>query len=176
MALIQKGNNRKLKCGVLYIPLDSSFPVIDGFFVVEGEPWTVVALQATFAKQHHTTASEVALLEEELAQCFCEWNIFTDELRWEIIYMQPAGGNAIKTKQLCSADAAGKAALTFWKSVRQYRVSLEPESDAVMQEAARVTGLVQAFGEVNVEEEVKTMKRSVDGRHGDATFVPPPIA
>ncbi|CCD18988.1 hypothetical protein, conserved in T. vivax [Trypanosoma vivax Y486] len=44
LALIQKGDNRKLKCGVMYVPLDSSFPVIDGFFVVEGEPWTVVAL------------------------------------------------------------------------------------------------------------------------------------
>ncbi|KAH8603940.1 putative retrotransposon hot spot protein 4 (RHS4) [Trypanosoma vivax] len=176
IALIQKGDNRKLKCGVMYVPLNTSFPVIDGFFVVEGEPWTVVALQATFAKQHHTTASKVVLLKEELAQCFCEWNIFTDELRWEIIYMQPAGGNAIKTMQLCSADATGKAALTFWKSVQQYRVSLEPESDAVMQEAARVTGLVQAFGEVNVEEEVKTTKRRVDGRRSDATFVSPPIA
>ncbi|CCD21218.1 putative retrotransposon hot spot protein 4 (RHS4) [Trypanosoma vivax] len=156
LAFIDKGDNRKLKCGVLYVPRDSCFPVLDAFFVVEGEPRTVVALQATIAKQHHTTVSKVVLLKKGLAKCFCDWNIFTDGLRWEMIYVQPAGGNTIKTKQLCrNAKATEEATLTFWKSVEQYQVSLEPASYSGEQAAAHVTELTQAFGEVKIEKKIK---------------------
>ncbi|KAG8339241.1 hypothetical protein TRVL_09932 [Trypanosoma vivax] len=152
LAFIDKGDNRELKCGVLYVPRDSCFPVLDVFFVVEGELGTVVALQATIAKQHHTTVSKVLQLKKDMAERFCEWIIFTDELRWEMIYVQPAGGNVIKTKQLCrNAKATEEATLTFWKSVQQYQVSLEPASYSGAQAAAHVTELTQAFGEVEIE-------------------------
>ncbi|CCD18599.1 hypothetical protein, conserved in T. vivax, partial [Trypanosoma vivax Y486] len=152
LAFIDKGGNRKLRSGVLYVPCDSCFPVLDGFFVVKGEPRNVVALQATIAKQHHTTVSKVVLLKKGLAKCFCDWNIFTDGLRWEMIYVQPAGGNVIKTKQLWrNAEATEEAVLTFWKSVEQYQVSLKPASYSGQRAAAHVTELTKIFGEVEIE-------------------------
>ncbi|KAG8339752.1 hypothetical protein TRVL_09420 [Trypanosoma vivax] len=156
LAFIREGEKRELKCGVLYVPCDSCFPVLDGFFVVEGEAWTVVALQATSAEQHHTTVSKVLQLKDDLAKCFCDWNIFTDELKWEMIYVQPAYGNVIKTKQLCrNAKATEETTLTFWKSVEQYQVSLKPASYAGEKAAEHITELMKIFGRAEIKKKIK---------------------
>ncbi|RNE97145.1 retrotransposon hot spot (RHS) protein [Trypanosoma conorhini] len=139
--------------GVLYVPLDMGFPMIDGFFFVDSPRKTMVGLQTTLAKQHHTTVSKVKLFNEQMTEYFINWGTFSKKLYWDIIYVQHGDSEAINTWQKCNADAqnepktrtrkAGKKnneeekrkvkeekrIKEFWdKEVRQYQVAVSDES------------------------------------------------
>ncbi|CCD20112.1 hypothetical protein, conserved in T. vivax, partial [Trypanosoma vivax Y486] len=89
--------------GVLYVRSVDNFPVADGLFFVEGhgasgervevraahscgahQPKTIVLLQATKARSHHTEATKLLKLKAILRRAFRDWLDFSKNMRWEI--------------------------------------------------------------------------------------------
>ncbi|CCD19858.1 retrotransposon hot spot (RHS) protein, putative, partial [Trypanosoma vivax Y486] len=98
---------KKCKYYVLYKPSVDNFPVADGFFFVEGhgtsgeraavraahscdahQPKTIVLLQATKARSHHTETGKLLKLKAILRRAFRNWADFSKNMRWEIVYVQ----------------------------------------------------------------------------------------
>ncbi|PWU87208.1 putative retrotransposon hot spot protein (RHS) [Trypanosoma cruzi] len=75
---------------VLYEPKVKHFPLVDGFFFVDTNPKTLVALRMTTAGGHHTTASTVRQFTECLAAYCNGWEESPQDMSWEIIYVQQA--------------------------------------------------------------------------------------
>eukprot|EP00758_Cryptobia_borreli_P017886 Tbor_TRINITY_DN6231_c9_g1::TRINITY_DN6231_c9_g1_i6::g.1745::m.1745 len=76
-----------LTFGVLYVPESHTFPVLDGLFFVD-QPKTIVGIQTTVSCTHHTTTSKVKALREYLSCFFVDWEEFSKDLSWEIVYVQ----------------------------------------------------------------------------------------
>eukprot|EP00758_Cryptobia_borreli_P014957 Tbor_TRINITY_DN5976_c1_g2::TRINITY_DN5976_c1_g2_i2::g.19485::m.19485 len=88
----KKGNtlpysNVKVEFHVLYVPNSVNFPVLDGFFFVD-RPKTIVGIQTTLSCTHHTNTSKVKVLLDNLSCFFVDWEEFSKDLSWEIVYVQ----------------------------------------------------------------------------------------
>ncbi|KAH8617225.1 putative retrotransposon hot spot protein 4 (RHS4) [Trypanosoma vivax] len=133
---------------VLYQGRSVNYPVIDGFFVVEdhagqarfvgrqrGAPQrTVVLLQVTLAKEHHTETNKLMSLKDMLRAQFSNWEDFTRDAQWEVIYFQPDRTEKMTTRQRCTipqgmeGNAAHKDAHEFWNMrVWQYQKSVSKD-------------------------------------------------
>ncbi|KAH8604688.1 putative retrotransposon hot spot protein 4 (RHS4) [Trypanosoma vivax] len=131
---------------VLYRNYHDDYPVIDGFFVVDGHPGgtsgaeqqrgapqrTVVLLQVTLAREHPTDTNKLMLLMKALRAQFSNWEDFTRNAQWEMIYFLPNKTEKMRNRQRCSiprgmeGDAGHKNAHEFWNTkVRQYQKSVD---------------------------------------------------
>ncbi|KAH8606551.1 putative retrotransposon hot spot protein 4 (RHS4) [Trypanosoma vivax] len=153
--------DKKCKYYVLYKPSVGNFPVADGFFFVEGhgtsgeraavraahsrdahQPKTIVLLQATKARSHHTETGKLLKLKAILRRAFRDWADFSKNMRWEIVYVQHPDTRLFKKRQRCDRtevkkkkeetaeeyderQAAHDAEQVFWETeVDQYAVRL----------------------------------------------------
>nr|CCD21871.1 RHS [Trypanosoma vivax Y486] len=152
---------KKCKYYVLYKPSVDNFPVVDGFFFVEGhgtsgervaentehrcdahQPKTIVLLQATKARSHHTETSKLLKLKAILMREFQDWDDFSKNMRWEIVYVQHPDAQLFEKRQRCDRtevkkkkeetaeeyvgrQTAHEAERVFWETeVDQYAVKL----------------------------------------------------
>ncbi|CCD17066.1 unnamed protein product [Trypanosoma congolense IL3000] len=108
----------------LYKPAEKNFPVVGGFFLVDavGEgvlhsegtevlTRTIVLLQMSGARDHHTTTGKVDVFRKRMAKSFTNWREMESRLSYEIIYLQHADSTALTGRQRCTrsgvADDAG---------------------------------------------------------------------
>ncbi|CCD19007.1 hypothetical protein, conserved in T. vivax [Trypanosoma vivax Y486] len=127
---LPKGKNRcALKCeyGVLYVRSVDDFPLFDGLFFVEGhgtsgervamraahscdahQPKTIVPLQATKARSHHTETGELLKLKPILRRAFEDWDDFSKNMRWEIVYVQHPDAQLFERRQRCDRTEVKK--------------------------------------------------------------------
>ena len=100
---------------------------MDGFFVVEGVGLkTIVLVQVTKAKEHHTKKTTVNAFREYMGKVFEDWENIEKAYTWELIYVQHVDSTAIKKRQNCSSsgDAANDTDLALWDRIHQYQVTL----------------------------------------------------
>ncbi|CCD15371.1 unnamed protein product [Trypanosoma congolense IL3000] len=138
------GPKRELETGRLYKPLIPNFPLVDGFFVVEGKgPKTIVLLQITKAKEHHTKRTTVREFRDYMGKVFEDWENIEGSCSWEIIYVQHVDSTAIKKRQQCASSryAANDTDLALWDRIHQYQVTLN--SDIAAEAISRSTGLLK---------------------------------
>ncbi|KAH8619397.1 putative retrotransposon hot spot protein 4 (RHS4) [Trypanosoma vivax] len=127
---------------VLYRSYNAYDPVISAFFVVEdhsdrtglqhGVPQrTVVLLQVTLAKERHTDTNMLMSLKKALRAQFSNWEDFTRDAQWEVIYFQADRTDKMSTSQRCTISSGmGQGAdhmneHEFWNTkVRQYHRSV----------------------------------------------------
>ncbi|CCD19871.1 hypothetical protein, conserved in T. vivax [Trypanosoma vivax Y486] len=127
---------------VLYRNCNGFDPVLSAFFVVEdhsdraglqhGVPQrTVVLLQVTLAKERHTNTNKLMSLKKALRAQFSNWEDFTRDAQWEVIYFQPDRAEKMRAWQQCAIssgmdqDADHKDEHEFWNAkVRQYQKSV----------------------------------------------------
>ncbi|CCD14289.1 unnamed protein product [Trypanosoma congolense IL3000] len=125
------GPKQELKTGRLYKPLIPNFPLVDGFFVVEGKgPKTIVLLQITKAKEHHTNKTTVREFRDYMGEVFEDWENIEGSYSWEIIYIQHADSTAIKKRLRCASSryAANDTDLALWDRIHQYQVTLNSDT------------------------------------------------
>ncbi|CCD13632.1 unnamed protein product [Trypanosoma congolense IL3000] len=121
---------RELETGCLYKPLIPNFPLVDGFFVVEGKgPKTIVLPQITKAKEHHTKKTTVREFRDYMGKVFEDWERMEGGCSWEIIYIQHVDSAAIKKRQQCASSryAANDTDLALWDRIHQYQVTLNSD-------------------------------------------------
>ncbi|CCD15550.1 unnamed protein product [Trypanosoma congolense IL3000] len=121
---------QKLVTGRIYKPLATNFPLVDGFFVVEGVGLkTIVLVQVTKAKEHHTKKTTVNAFREYMGKVFEDWENIEKAYTWELIYVQHVDSTAIKKRQNCSSsgDAANDTDLALWDRIHQYQVTLSAD-------------------------------------------------
>ncbi|KAF5217915.1 hypothetical protein ECC02_009207 [Trypanosoma cruzi] len=123
-----------MEYGVLYLPAVENFPLVDGFFFVDSPQKTLVGLQMTTASAHHTTASTVRQFTEHLAAYFEGWDELSQDMSWEMIYIQHADRKMIIKWHACdyinsnNKTDAEKEILAFWNGkVHQYQFLLTPD-------------------------------------------------
>ncbi|RNC54162.1 retrotransposon hot spot (RHS) protein [Trypanosoma cruzi] len=105
---------------------------------------TLVGLRMATAGAHHTTTSTVRQFTECLAAYFEGWEEFSQELSWEIIYVQHADSTPMSGWQRCDvvntdvvSEEEDQRIATFWKGkVRQYQASI-PSREFRRDEALR---------------------------------------
>ncbi|KAH8605763.1 putative retrotransposon hot spot protein 4 (RHS4) [Trypanosoma vivax] len=104
---------------VLYRSCNAYDPVISAFFVVEdhsdhsdraglqhGVPQrTVVVLQVTLAKEHPTDTNMLMSLKKALRAQFSNWEDFTHDAQWEVIYFQADRTDKMSTSQRCTISS-----------------------------------------------------------------------
>ncbi|KAF8276067.1 putative retrotransposon hot spot (RHS) protein, partial [Trypanosoma cruzi] len=117
-----------VECGVLYVTEVENFPLVDGLFFVKSNPMTLVGLQMAAAGEHHTTTSTVRQFNEYLAEYFEGWEELSQDMSWEMIYVQHADSTPMNDWQRCdvvnSDDVSTKEKqkiAAFWnEKVHQY--------------------------------------------------------
>ncbi|RNF08553.1 complement regulatory protein [Trypanosoma cruzi] len=122
----------KIEYRVLYKPVAQNFPLVDGFFFLKPPQKTLVGLQITTAGEHRTIPSTVNLFKERMAAYFNGWEKFSQELSWEIIYIQHADSTPMNDWQRCHVVDSNNVSkkenqkiAAFWnEKVRQYQVSI----------------------------------------------------
>ncbi|PWU85354.1 putative retrotransposon hot spot (RHS) protein [Trypanosoma cruzi] len=125
-----------VECGVLYVTEVENFPLVDGLFFVKSNPMTLVGLRMAAAGGHHTTASTVKQFTEHLAAYFNVWEELSQDMSWEMIYVQHADSTPMNDWQRCDIDNSDDVSTkekqkiaAFWnEKVRQYQVSI-PSGD-----------------------------------------------
>ncbi|PWU97927.1 putative retrotransposon hot spot protein (RHS) [Trypanosoma cruzi] len=135
---------RKIKYGVLYKPAVANFTLVDAFFFLVSNPMTMVELRMSTAGGHHTTASTVRQFTECLAAYFNGWEESSQDMSWEIIYVQQADSTPMNDWQRCDvvdsnnvSDAEHYEIAAFWREkVRQYPVLIS-SGEFSMDEALR---------------------------------------
>ncbi|CCD16617.1 unnamed protein product [Trypanosoma congolense IL3000] len=166
------------KC--LYQPAEDNFPVVDGFFLVDAvgsgvsftegaaaPTQTIVLIQVTKARDHHTTTSEVEAFRDRMAGSFTNWTEMESRLSYEIIYVQHAESTTLTGRQRCArsgvADDAGIE--EFWSGIHQFLVKLEaPIAKLILQDMHNVATAEVTSGESNLRYDPE--KATDDG--GDA--------
>ncbi|PBJ68802.1 retrotransposon hot spot (RHS) protein [Trypanosoma cruzi cruzi] len=129
---------------VLYEPKVQNFPLVDAFFFVDSNPKTLVGLRMTAAGEHHTTTSVVRHFTECLAAYFNGWEELSQDMSWEIIYVQQTGSTPMDDWQRCDvvnsnnvSRAENREIAAFWKEkVRQYLAAVS-SADARRGQALR---------------------------------------
>ncbi|KAH8613032.1 hypothetical protein ERJ75_000834700 [Trypanosoma vivax] len=122
-------NRCTLKCeyGVLYVRSVDDFPLFDGFFFVVGhgtsderaevraahscgahQPKTIVLLQATKEASHHTETGKLLKLKAILRRAFQDWDDFSKNMRWEIVYVQHTDARLFEKRQRCDRTEVKK--------------------------------------------------------------------
>ncbi|RNF01331.1 RHS2a, partial [Trypanosoma conorhini] len=148
---------RELEPGVLYIPDTRLFPVLDAFYVAEVQRAaaakkesgqasdtptggqssaerviTFIGLQVTRQDTHNTTASKMASFMEYMTLNFNNWEVMSEAMEWEIIYIQHADSTPMTGRQQCTftgqRSSDPQAPENFWeRKVDQYQVQLDAE-------------------------------------------------
>ncbi|KAF5216349.1 hypothetical protein ECC02_010891 [Trypanosoma cruzi] len=139
-----KPSNRiAIEYWVLYEPRVKNFPLVDGFFFVDSNPKTMVGLQITTASEHHTIPSTVRQFKDNMAAYFNDWEELSQDMLWEIIYVQHKDNKPITGWQGCdvvrseSVNEESREIAAFWKEkVRQYRAAVS-SADARREKALR---------------------------------------
>ncbi|RNE99131.1 retrotransposon hot spot (RHS) protein [Trypanosoma conorhini] len=147
-----------LETGVLYIPDTRPFPVLDAFYVAEVQPRappadpeqasatrtgdqssaerviTFIGLQVTKRATHDTTASKMASFMEYMRSNFNNWEVLSEAMEWEFIYLRHSACTPMKRRQQCiileeeKRSRSLKSASDFWeRKVEQYQVQLDAE-------------------------------------------------
>ncbi|SCU70129.1 retrotransposon hot spot (RHS) protein, putative [Trypanosoma equiperdum] len=113
----------------LYKPQSGSFPVVYAFFFVEN-PKTFVGLQYTISERHPCSVGGLVKMKRYLRSYFQGWDNFSNDMVWEIIYVQRVDSEIFTRPQKCE-KSTGKGKHNnedeemFWrKKVRQFSVSL----------------------------------------------------
>ncbi|CBH10877.1 retrotransposon hot spot (RHS) protein, putative [Trypanosoma brucei gambiense DAL972] len=113
----------------LYKPQSSNFPVVDAFFFVEN-PKTFVGLQHTISERHPCSVGGLVKMKKYLRSYFKHWDNFSNDMVWEIIYVQRVDSEIFTRPQKCERST-GKGKHNnedeekFWREkVRQFSVSL----------------------------------------------------
>ncbi|RNC47433.1 retrotransposon hot spot (RHS) protein [Trypanosoma cruzi] len=127
--------NTNIKHRLLCVPAGASFPLVDGFFLMDSNPMTLVGLRITTAGGHHTTASTVRQFTECLAAYCNGWEELSRDMSSEIIYVQRADSTPLNDWRRCDvvnpnnvSDDEGREIAAFWKEkVRPYQVSISSE-------------------------------------------------
>ncbi|KAH9582048.1 Trypanosome RHS, partial [Trypanosoma melophagium] len=85
----------RIEYDMLYHPSVPDFPLVDAFYFVKSAEGrvTLIGIQTTTARDHETTVTAVSKFIKYLKTCFSDWADVSDEVSWEIIYMQPKVGN-----------------------------------------------------------------------------------
>ncbi|CAD53013.1 retrotransposon hot spot (RHS) protein, putative; retrotransposon hot spot protein 4 (RHS4), putative [Trypanosoma brucei brucei TREU927] len=150
---------------VLYTPATAYEPLVDGFFFVEGrftmspgrqakkapKPKTLVLLHVTKSGCHSTTATKLNAFTERIKGYFSDWNTFSGNMAWEMIYMNGVNGGVITNWQKCEANVdkviparKAKQLQTFWETIEQFQVTFGDEMNAHLmvdlQEAKKAQG------------------------------------
>ncbi|CAD53027.1 retrotransposon hot spot (RHS) protein, putative; retrotransposon hot spot protein 1 (RHS1), putative [Trypanosoma brucei brucei TREU927] len=113
----------------LYKPQSRSFPVVDAFFFVES-PKTFVGLQYTVSGRHPCSTGGLFKMKRYLRSYFQGWDNFSNDMVWEIIYVQRVDSEKITKPQCCERTDRDEGQNNeveerFWKrEVRQFAVSL----------------------------------------------------
>ncbi|CBH12235.1 retrotransposon hot spot (RHS) protein, putative [Trypanosoma brucei gambiense DAL972] len=136
------------KYKVLYRSLEESKLFVDGFFFVEdcsrrvadmrdGFPQlgvaskTIVLIQITDNYRKEASVSELQEFMTNIARYFSDWDTFSRNMAWEMIYVNAIYGGVIKTRQRCvnnnTADAEQQTEETqvFWDGIDQYQITFD---------------------------------------------------
>ncbi|AAZ12261.1 retrotransposon hot spot (RHS) protein, putative [Trypanosoma brucei brucei TREU927] len=136
------------KYKVLYRSLEKSKLFVDGFFFVEdcsrrvadmrdGFPQlgvaskTIVLIQITDNYRKEASVSELQEFMTNIARYFSDWDTFSRNMAWEMIYVNAIYGGVIKTRQRCvnnnTADAEQQTEETqvFWDGIDQYQITFD---------------------------------------------------
>ncbi|CCD14434.1 unnamed protein product [Trypanosoma congolense IL3000] len=167
------------KC--LYKPAVEDFPVVDGFFLVDavGEgvsftegaaapTQTIVLIQVTRARDHHTTTSKVEAFRKRMARSFTNWKEMESRLSYEIIYVQHADSTTLTGRQRCARSGVANDAGNerFWSGIHQFRVKLEaPIAKLILQDIHNVATAEVTGGESDLRDDPE-ITTDTDG--GDA--------
>ncbi|RNE99347.1 retrotransposon hot spot (RHS) protein [Trypanosoma cruzi] len=119
-------------CCVLYVPEVEDFPLLDAFFFLNSNPMTLVGLRMATAVGHHTTAGTVRQFTGCMAAYFYGWEELSQDMSWEIIYVQQADSTPMNDWRRCDvvnpnnvSRAESREIAVVWKEeVRQYQVSI----------------------------------------------------
>ncbi|KEG08745.1 retrotransposon hot spot (RHS) protein [Trypanosoma grayi] len=127
-------SQRSVRYRCLYYPLSPNFPLVDAFFFARvGSKRTIVCLQVTSAKAHHTKPSTVAQFTEYMKSYFNGWKLYSSALSWEIIYVQYGCAKVITTWQKCitggeNSPKKHQKVIGFWNNnIYQYQLSVSPD-------------------------------------------------
>ncbi|KAH8610977.1 putative retrotransposon hot spot protein 4 (RHS4) [Trypanosoma vivax] len=130
---------------VLYRNCNGYGPVVSAFFAMEDHSdragiqhsapqRTVVLLLVEPDEEHHTNTNKLMSLKEALRAQFSNWEDFTRDAQWEMIYFQPDRTEKMTTRQRCTipqgmeGNAAHKDAHAFWNMrVWQYQKSVSKD-------------------------------------------------
>ncbi|CCD16116.1 unnamed protein product [Trypanosoma congolense IL3000] len=140
--LAKEDRDLSLQSDKLYRPLFQNFPVVDGFFLVDavGErvgvslpegaaapTQTIVLIQVTRARDHHTTTSKVEAFRKRMAKYFTNWTEMESRLSYEIIYVQHADSTTLTGRQRCARSGVANDAGNerFWSGIHQFCVKLD---------------------------------------------------
>ncbi|CCD15956.1 unnamed protein product [Trypanosoma congolense IL3000] len=121
------GPKRELVTGCTYKPLIPNFPLVDGSFVVEGVgPNTIVLLQVTKAKEHHTKRTTVRKFRQCMGKAFERREKVEKACGWETMNVQHVDSGSIKKRWKCSSsgDGVNDTDLALWGRTNQYHVTL----------------------------------------------------
>ncbi|AAZ10615.1 retrotransposon hot spot (RHS) protein, putative [Trypanosoma brucei brucei TREU927] len=114
---------------ILCKPQSGNFPVVDAFFFVENQK-TFVGLQFTISDKQYCSTSGLFKMKKYLRSYFKHWDNFSNDMVWEIIYVQRVDSEKITKPQCCEGTIEGegqnnKVEERFWREkVRQFSVSL----------------------------------------------------
>ncbi|CCD14330.1 unnamed protein product [Trypanosoma congolense IL3000] len=122
----------EIEPGRLYRPEEAEFPLVEGFFFVEGgsglaaeeggvPPMTLVLVQVTAARDRCTASGTVSGLIQQLSRLLATWDPARRRLRWEMIYVHHSRANKITERQRRETDGCGTA---LWGMVDEYQVEL----------------------------------------------------
>ncbi|CCD17276.1 unnamed protein product [Trypanosoma congolense IL3000] len=166
------------KC--LYQPAEDNFPVVDGFFLVDAvgsgvsfpegaaaPTQTIVLIQVTKARDHHTTTSKVEAFRKRMARSFTNWTEMESRLSYEIIYVQHAESTTLTGRQRCARSGVADDTVIeeFWSGIHQFLVKLEaPIAKLILQDIHNVATEEVTCGESNLRYDPE--KATDDG--GDA--------
>ncbi|KAH8618632.1 hypothetical protein ERJ75_000261200 [Trypanosoma vivax] len=110
----------RCECSVLYKRAVPNYPVVHGLFFVEGhgtpggkavetsscrdvghKPKTIVLLHATKQRRHRITTGALLNLKKKLKDAFEDWDDFSKNMRWEIVYVQHPDTKLFDKRQQC---------------------------------------------------------------------------
>ncbi|CCD18117.1 retrotransposon hot spot (RHS) protein, putative [Trypanosoma vivax Y486] len=105
---------------------------------------TIVMVQVTTSDKHPTSTTALVSFQKTIARNFAEWDTFSENLRWEMIYVNCPGMGIINERQVCedadevnrSADGAmaeRKNAAKLWEGIHQWQVTI---SDSMSKDLA----------------------------------------
>ncbi|CCD14873.1 unnamed protein product [Trypanosoma congolense IL3000] len=158
----------------LYQPAEKNFPVVDGFFLVdavgEGVPFpkgaeaptqTIVLIQVTKARDHHTATSKVKAFRERMVRYFTNWTEMESRLSYEIIYVQHADSATLTGRQRCARSGVADDTVIgkFWNEIDQFLVKLEaPIAKLILQDMrnAETAGVTGGESDLSYDPEITT--------------------
>ncbi|CCD16760.1 unnamed protein product [Trypanosoma congolense IL3000] len=160
----------------LYSSTSVNFPVVDGFFLVDavGEgvsfpegaaapTQTIVLIQVTRARDHHTTTSKVEAFRKRMARSFTNWTEMESRLSYEIIYVQHADSTTLTGRQRCARSGVANDAGNerFWSGIHQFCVKLDAPIAKLLFEDIYGAELIEEAG-VPVATETRIKRRRVE--------------